>query len=241
MVQIILTDKDYNEGNLDYIRFTLSELLEQAECRTGIARAGGRSALSVECPAYYADIVKRELCDKTADVIAVNYKYDYFKRRIPTGGLGGIEKELLMTSLIAADLEEDKRYTYGRLKGFGDIAIDGIFHFRLRPLKAKWQGIVNCIPEYFRGSQLKDFITYLLEDKKRKVFVEDEKVYDAQYRRLTRGELMDKGMEEGRIVREVLLSGCGEVEVHSPLPATDEKYLKEYFGDKIILGRGYFS
>lgn len=241
MVQITFTDKDYNEGNLDYIRFTLRELLEQAECRANVRRAGGRSVLTVDCPAYYADIVKRELCDKAADVIAVNYKYDYFKKNIPAGGLGSIEKELLLTSLIAADLEEDKRYAFGRLTGFESAAIDGIFHFRLRPLKAKWLGIVNCMPEYFRGAQLKDFIVYLLEDKKRKVFVEDEKVYDAQYRRLTRGELMDKGLEEGRIVREVLLSGCGEVEIHSPLPATDEKYLKEYFGDKIILGRGYFS
>ena len=97
------------------------------------------------------------------------------------------------------------------------------------------------MPEYFQGTQLKDFITYLLEDKKRKVFIEGEKVYDADFKRLSRGELMDKGLEEGRIVREVLLSGCGEVEVNSPLSATDEKYLKEYFGDKITLGKGYFS
>ena len=241
MVQLTLTDKDFHEGNIDYIRFALSEFLSQAECRTEVKRAGGRSVFTVECPAYYADIVRREICDKAADVVAVNYKYAYFKKLISAFGLSGIEKELLLTSLIAADLEEDKRYAFGRLSGFEYVAVDGIFQFRMRPLKSKWQGIVNCMPEYFQGSQLKDFITYLLEDKKRKVFVEGEKVYDADYRRLSRGELMDKGLEEGRIVREVLLSGCGEVEVNSPLPATDEKYLKEYFGDKITLGKGYFS
>ena len=31
MVQLTLTDKDFHEGNIDYIRFALSEFLSQAE------------------------------------------------------------------------------------------------------------------------------------------------------------------------------------------------------------------
>ena len=53
MVQLTLTDKDFHEGNIDYIRFALSEFLSQAECRTEVKRAGGRSVFTVECPAYY--------------------------------------------------------------------------------------------------------------------------------------------------------------------------------------------
>jgi len=240
MTQIILTDKDYNASNLQYIHFSLGDLFAQTGSRAEISQAGSRAVLAVNIPESYYDIVKKEIADKAADIIAVNYKYDYFKKSISTSGLSGIEKELLLTSLIAADIEEDKRYTASRLCG-GTVVLDGIFNFRLKPLKTKWAGIVGCMPEYFQGAQLKDFIVYLLEDRKRRVFVEGEKVYDSHYRRLSKGELMDKGMEEGRIIREVLLSGCGEVEVNCPLPRTDEIYLKEYFGDKIILGKGYFS
>lgn len=241
MTQIILTDKDFNASNLQYIHFSLSEIFSQTETTAELSQAGSRAVLKVSCPDEYADIIKKELCDKAADVIAVNYKYDYFKKLINTSGLSGIEKELLLTSLIAADLDEDKRYSAARLASGSTVVIDGVFNFRLKPLKTKWAGIVGCMPEYFQGSQLKDFITYLLEDRKRRVFVDGEKVYDSHYRRLSKGELMDKGLEDGRIIREVLLSGCGEVEVNCPLPQTDEHYLKEYFGDKIILGKGYFS
>ena len=241
MAQITLTDRDYNQSNLQYINFALSELFSQTNTVSELSRAGSRAVLTVTCPDEYAEIIKKEVCDKASDVIAVNYKYDYFKKLINTSGLNAVEKELLLTSLIAADLDEDKRYTASRLFCYGNMVLDGVFNFRLKPLKTKWAGIVNCMPEYFQGEQLKDFITYLLEDRKRRVFVEGDKVYDSHYRRLIKGELMDKGMEDGKIIREILLSGCGEVEVNCPLPKTDEHYLKEYFGDKIILGKGYFS
>lgn len=241
MAQIMLTERDYNQSNLNYICFSLSELFSQTNSVCELSRSGGRVALTVTCPEDYAEIIKKEVCDKAADVIAVNYKYDYFKKLISTTGLNAVEKELLLTSIIAADLDEDKRYVCSKIAGYGSVVLDGVFNFRLKPLKAKWQGIVNCMPEYFQDEQLKDFITYLLEDRKRKVFVEDDKVYDNHYRRLTKGELMDKGMQDGKIIREILLSGCGEVEVNCPLSKIDEHYLKEYFGDKITLGKGYFS
>lgn len=240
MAQITLTERDYNKSNLQYINFALSELFSQTSTSAVLDTQGSRGVLEINCPNEYYQIIKEEVTDKAADIIAVNYKYDFFKKMIITSGLSSIEKELLLTSLISADLEEDKRYSIGRLRG-DVIVIDGVFNFRLKPLKNKWQGIVNCMPDYFHGTQLKDFITYLLEDKKRRVFVEGNKVYDSHFRRLTKGELMDKGLTDGKIIREILLSGCGEVEVNSPLSETDEHYLKEYFGDKIILRKGYFS
>ncbi len=241
MAKITLTERDYNQSNLQYICFTLSDLLSQTRSACELSRSGGRVVLTIDSPEDYAETVKKEVYDKASDVIAVNYKYDYFKKLISATGLNFVEKELLLTSIIAADLEEDKRYVCSKIAGYGNVVLDGVFNFRLKPLKNKWAGIVNCMPEYFQGEQLKDFITYLLEDRKRKVLVEDDKVYDSHYKRLTKGELMDKGMQDGKIIREILLSGCGEVEVNCPLSKTDEHYLREYFGDKITLGKGYFS
>ena len=148
-----------------------------------------------------------------------------------------VEKEILLTSLIAADLDDDKRYAFDRIKHFRDIAVDGIYNFRLKPLKKKWEDIVSYIPTCFMNEQLKEFISYLLENKKKRVYVDSGKVYDSHYRRLKRSSLLDG--EGVKIIREVLLSNCGEVELNGSLPKEDEYYLKEFYSDKIIFSSGY--
>ena len=74
----------------------------------------------------------------------------------------------------------------------------------------------------------------MLEDRKKRVYVSGDKVYDAHYRVLRRRALL--GGEGADVTREVLLSGGGEVELSGKIAEEDEFYLKQYFGDKI-----YFS
>ena len=61
----------------------------------------------------------------------------------------------------------------------------------LKPLKKKWLDITACIPECFLNSQLKEFIYFLLENKKKRVYVDDGLVYDSHYTRLKRSSLLD--------------------------------------------------
>jgi hypothetical protein len=137
--------------------------------------------------------------------------------------------------LIAADLEEDKKYSFDKLKCFKEIAIDGIFNFRLKPLKRKWQDVVSYIPTCFLNSQLKDFLSYLLENKTKRVYVDNGRVYDWHFRRLKRSNLLD--CDQVKILREVILSNCGEVELSGELPKDDEYYLKEYYADKLFFSK----
>ena len=95
------------------------------------------------------------------------------------------------------------------------------------------------MPDVFMNSQRKDFISYLLENKKKRVYVDNGKVYDSHYRRLKRCELLSGN--DAIIVREVILSNCGEVELAGKVDETDEKYLKEYYGDKIFFSTGYLT
>jgi hypothetical protein len=69
------------------------------------------------------------------------------------------------------------------------------------------------------------------------VYVDSGKVYDSHYRRLKRSSLLDG--EGVKIIREILLSNCGEVELNGSLPKEDEYYLKEFYSDKIIFSSGY--
>ncbi len=232
MTQITVTEKDYNESNLLYVQSVMTELLSHADCDAKEYKDNGRSYLMIFCPDYYEDIIRAELSDKIAEVIAIKYKYDFFKKNISISGLSQVDKEILITCLIAADLDDDKKYSFDRIKMYKQIAIDGIFNFRLKPLKIKWNDIVKYIPSGFMNSQLKEFVCYLLENKKKRIYIDCGKVYDSHYRRLRRSSLLDG--EKVKIIREVLLSNCGEIELNGEIPRDDEYYLKEFYSNKII-------
>ena len=235
MIQLTVTENEYGKSNLLYVQTGLSEILTHAGCLVRLYKTDGRNELVISCPECYADIVRAEVSDKVAEIISIKYKYDYFKKTLSIGGLKSEEKEILFTSLIAADLDDDKKYSFDRIKVYRNIAIDGIYNFRLKPLKKKWEEVVACIPTCFLNSQLKEFIAYLLENKKKRVYVDSGRVYDSHYRRLKRTALLDG--DNVKILREVLLSNCGEVELKGEIPKDDEQYLKEYYKDKIIFSQ----
>lgn len=239
MAKLVITDKDTCKTNIDYLYYALSDLIMQTESVMTEKHLGAREQLTVDCKEYYFDIIKGEALDKIADIIVVNYKYNYFKSNLTLNGLNDIEKELLLTSLISADLDDDKKFAVSKLKNFNELAVDGMYNFRLKPLKNKWKEITEYMPSYFAKYDLKEFISYLLEGKKKKVFIDGNRVYDANYRRLIRGVLMNENLEDGKIIREVLLSGSGEVELCGQLSPTDEYYLKEFYGDRVICVGGY--
>lgn len=240
MAKISISDKEINDKNIYYIQSGTAEILSSTGSRFDLKKMGSRIVLSIDCPDNYFDILKAELSDKTAEVIAVKYKYDFYKKRLPLEGLNKIEKEILIASLIAADLEDDKRYAFDRIKEEdAEIAVDGTFNFRLKPLKRKWEEVVSYIPSGFLTNQMYEFISYLLENKKKRVYVENGRVYDAHFRRLKRTDLLD--LQSESVLLEVLLSNCGVIELCGKIPEIDEKYLKEFYGDKIIFSTGNFS
>ena len=239
MTQITVTENGTNENNLFYVQSALSEIFTHAGCSVTNNADEKRCALTVNCPEEYKDIIRVEISDKVAEVIAIKYKNDFFKKSIVVEGLPEVEKEILMASLIAADLEEDKKYSYERIKTDNIIAIDGIYNFRLKQLKKKWQEITNYIPTCFVNSQLKEFIGFLLENKSKRVYVESGRVYDSHYRRLKRSSLLDG--EGALLTREILLSNCGEIRLSGELPKEDEYYLKEFYNEKIIFSSNSYN
>ncbi len=232
MAEIIISENENNHGNLFYIKTALGELLKGTACLVDINGEKSRVNLIVDCKDHYADIMQVEIADKIAEVISIKYKYDFLQKNVKVAGLNNVEKEILLASLIAADLEDDKRYAFDRLKGYREIAIDGFYNFKLNLLKKKWQEVLTYIPTCFLSEQLKDFIVFLIENKQKKVYVDGGNVYDNHYRRLKRTLLL--GGEKVKIIREVLLSNCGRVELSGSIPADDEYYLKEFYSDKII-------
>ncbi|MBP5177543.1 MAG: hypothetical protein ILP02_03045, partial [Clostridia bacterium] len=155
-----------------------------------------------------------------------------FKRNVRVGGLKSVEYELLIAALIAADLEEDKRYARSLFSG-ERLAVDGFFNFTMKALKDKWRDVVGYVPAYFAPDQLKDFILYVAGEKKGgRLRVVGGRVYDEAYNLLSRAYLTGGG--DCKVVKEVIISSPVEVLLTRPVPEKDEYYLKQFFGDKIV-------
>ena len=75
----------------------------------------------------------------------------------------------------------------------------------------------------------------------KRVYFDGGQVYDKRYNLLKRVELLSGDSGEISIVKEILLSGAGEVELGSPLPEKDETYLKLFYGDRVRFNEGYFN
>ena len=160
------------------------------------------------------------------------------EEKIKVIGLESINKEILITALISADFYEDKKYILSKFRGFNKIAIDGFFNFRLDGLKKKWSEICTFIPDFFTEREIKEFVMYLLNEKcARGVKVDGNKVFDKLGNRLNRASLLPNSSL--LVFKELLLAGAKEIEIFSlPNDELEQKYLKEYFGDKIFFNSG---
>ncbi len=242
MSEIKITESSFKSKNIIYVYTALSDVVNQMNGKAEIKKGRNRCELKIVVPSEYYDLIMQEVQDKMADVIAVNYKYSFFKKNIKVAGLLETEREILLTALISADIEEDKRYIVKRFRYFSEFALDGIFNFRMKPLKEKWKEISSYIPTAFPICGLRDFITYLIKDKMgKKVYYENGNVYDKRFNILKRRELLGEGAIEYGSIKEILLSGAGEIELGSKLPDNEEKYLRDFYGERVTFQEGYFN
>lgn len=239
MKKIEITDSLFEEVGVSYISSSIRGLIKDFGGDIYVGKVGERLKIVIESPFQYYDLYKSEIEDKIADVIAIRYKYKFLKRYLRTIGLNSYENEILHVAIISADIEDDRRYIIRKLRSFDSFAIDGIFNFRLQPLKNKWKEVISYIPFFFTGSQLCDFVAYVLGERRgKKVFVDGNAVYDVNFNKLKRATLLSSPPD---VVKEALLYPCGTVEVLKPPSLQDEKDLKRYLGRRVSFLNGSLS
>lgn len=199
-----------------------------ADC--GLENDGDRTTLVFRSERKYCPYIRKYTEENIADVIAVGYKYQYFNKNLSLPLLNAKERDILLTSLVAADYPEDREYIRKQVRSAGEYCIDGVFNFRLRELKVRWKGIVEYIPSEFAPSSLESFLDFLIGECKGKVFLKDGKLYDEDYRVLNRSSLL------GRVtpVREILLSGADNIYCFGSPDGETKEFLKKYYKEKVV-------
>ena len=116
MSEILITENLQGKLGMEYIKNGLSELTGRSFCNITEEILGKRIVLKVTCEDSFFTAIKYEVIDMVADVIAIKYKYDYFSKVIKVSGLDATQRGILLASLIAADLESDKKYCIANYK-----------------------------------------------------------------------------------------------------------------------------
>lgn len=195
-----------------------------------MTRDGDCLKIAFKTERAYCSYVRKFTEEHVADVISIGYKYAYFDKRLPLPLLNKQQRRTLLTALVAADYKEDRAYVLRRIRGCENYCLDGAFYFRLQELKKRWEEIVAYIPTDMGEVGMENFIGFLVEDGEGKVFLKNGKLYDEDYRSLSRSLLTGEEWTEG----EVLLSGAKQVYCFGETAAGVKTFLKKYYGEKVF-------
>ena len=193
-----------------------------------IVRDGDRLEIAFKTEQAYSPYVRKYTEEYIADVISIGYKYAYFDKHLPLPILNKTQRKTLLTALVAADYKDDRAYILRRIRGFESYCIDGMFYFRLQELKKRWEEIIDYIPTDMGEVGIESFISYLIEDGEGKVFLKNGKLYDEDYRQLSRSLLTGGEWALG----EILLSGAEQVYCFGETDGQVKDFLKKYYGEK---------
>ena len=191
---------------------------------------GEYCALAFQTESAYCPYVRKYAEENMADVIAIGYKYAFFEKRLRLPMLSPLKKRLLLTALVAADYKEDRGFVVRRLRGFDSYCLDGFFHFRLRDLKKRWEEVAEYIPVDMGESSLENFLGFLTEDGEGKLYVKDGKVYDEEYRPLSKSLLT--GVES--TIGEIVIGGAEQIYCFGDLDDETKVFLKKYYGENAV-------
>lgn len=232
MEQLTVSDR---EEHCRYIAYVAGALTAIGNRSAHIAFEGGRVVFTLGADGEESAL-RRLAEERIADVICIGYKYSVLRGQIDPEGLCAQDREILLTAVIAADYAEDKKYVAARLGSPGRYTIDGFFNFRLKELREKWQGVAACVPPVFTRGQLTEFMRFLLNTSRGKVFLKSGEVYDVRCRRLRRSALIGDASAEMNTLREIVLSGAGKVECLGSPTALQENFLRRFYGGRVFFG-----
>lgn len=228
--EITITQNGFDGLYMSYLFGKVRERFAFLPSVCDMAKKGDCTEIAFKTERAYCPYVRKYAEENIADVLAIGYKYDFFEKRLALPLLSPLKKRVLLTALVAADYREDRAHIVKRIRGFERYCLDGLFHFRLRDLVKRWEEIVDYIPLEMGEGSMDGFIEFLAEDGEGKIFLKDGKVYDEEYRPLTRSLLTGVASPIG----EILLGGAERVYCFGEVDGDTASFLRKYYGEKAI-------
>lgn len=228
--EITITQNGFDCRYMTYLYGRVRGRFSFLPATCNMEKEGDCARIRFQTERAYCPYVRKFTEENIADIISVGYKYDFFQKRLALPLLNQRQKRLLLTALVAADYREDKAHTLTRVRGFSSYCLDGVFHFRLQRLQSRWEEIAEYIPVDMGEASLDGFLEFLTEDGEGKLFLKGGKVYDEEYRPLTKSALTG----EESAVGEILLGNAERVYCFGETDKETEGFLRKYYAGKAV-------
>ncbi len=230
MEEIIITQNGYRLAYMSYLYDKVRERFSFLPALCEFQKDGDCGEVALRAEGAYCPYVRKYAENAMADVIAVGYKYAFFDKRLVLPLLSKEKRHLLITALVSADYKEDKAYALRKFDGAKRYSLDGVFHFRLRDLQERWEGIADYVPVDMGETSVNGFLGFLIEDGEGKLFVKNGQVYDGEYR------LLNKSMLTGKrsAITEIVLGGAEKVYCFGETDRETTTFLKKHYKSKAI-------
>ena len=105
-----------------------------------------RLYVSVACESQNRSVLRQALKDCLTDTFATVVKHDYLKSRIKLA-LDRKSYNLLLHTLVAFDRENERAVIEDSLLLTDGVSLDGVFYFRLKELRKRWDEIAALATE----------------------------------------------------------------------------------------------
>ncbi len=207
----------YNALSDDAYRLGGKEELLFGEDRVAVRISGGGERLYLKT------------VEKIAEIVAIGYKYRFLRENLHAS-LGKNEMKLLLSALIAADLEGDCAYVRGKIRAANELALDGFYTFRLAPLREKWARIAQYVPLGFSSEDLRRFCEFMVGESQNKVYLQGKSVFGEDFLPFHRSKLL--GEEDAQT--EIMLSDAGFVYCLGEVDDELGDFLQKYYAERAI-------
>lgn len=226
--EITVTDQKEHSSFITYLYNVLYDRILKAGGSGELSFSDERSAFLISIPSG-ADRFRIRLLEGLGEVVGIGYKYEFLQKRLNVC-LSSREKRFLCAALIAADYESDKGYILRKLGKSSLYAVDGVYAFRLAPLREKWEKIASYVPDGFASGDLKRFCDFLVGESKNKIYLKGNTVFGENFVPLRRSRLA--GGEDPET--EILLSDAGFVYCLGDVEDSLGDFLQKYYAERAI-------
>ena len=229
MEEITITQNGFNKKFMVYLYHKLKDRFSFLTQDIEMVQKDCCATVFCKAQQGYCPYLRKFATEHIADIIAIGYKYDFLNKRLKLPLLNVKERHILLTGLVSADYKEDKRYILRQISGMRDFSLDGIYYFKLQGLIERWVGVVDFVPVDMGVASLNGFLEFLTQDGQGQLFIKSGKVYDEEYRLLTKSKLRG----DIDVLGEVLLYNAQKVYCLGETDKDVVRFLKAYYHDKV--------
>lgn len=158
MYQITISVDSNRADWLYSVDEVIKNKLQSCIAVSALHTSGRRIYCSFGCEQQSASVMRDAIKEGLVEMYGVVGKYDYIKRNLSLG-LSKTNYDLLLHTLVAFDRENEHKLLNKIIRVENNIALDGIFNFKLCELKERWTEICNLTRT--NGEYLYDDETYI--------------------------------------------------------------------------------